>query len=359
VPVPAPVAKQKSRFWMMLFGVLAAILVGIGLFWAWNYLSNNLPLQDVQRTSTAEQHAFQLTLTVLSMVNVTQEPVETQPVIIPIVTQVLTNTPTETVFIPTMTFTPISATPMPTLGIGSQMTWEVDGMILVYVPAGPFLIGSKKGEEGAVFNEQPQRTVTLDAFWIDQTEVTNAMYALCVTAGACQPPLKMGSSTRVTYYNDAEFRNFPAIFVSWEDANTYCQWAGRRLPTEAEWEKAARGTDGWIYPWGNQLPVCDLTNYNYCVGDTSRVGNYLNGASPYGALDMAGNVYEWVADWYSRDFYQKGPSDNPHGPASGERRVTRGGSWTYGWERVRTAYRDYPLPTAKEHYIGFRCVASP
>ena len=184
-------------------------------------------------------------------------------------------------------------TPTPELSIGSTMT-GVDGMTLLYVPAGDFIMGSEDGGD----NEKPIHTVYLDAFWIDQTEVTNATYAMCVKDGMCYEPSSAWSHTRINYYGKSEYNNFPVIFISWNDASTYCSWAERRLPTEAEWEKAARGEKASTYPWGNNQPTKAFSNYNNAVGDTTEAGIYLPGASPYGALDMAGNVREWVEDWY-------------------------------------------------------------
>ncbi|MFQ5616237.1 MAG: formylglycine-generating enzyme family protein, partial [Anaerolineales bacterium] len=154
-------------------------------------------------------------------------------------------------------------------------------------------------------SEKPQREVHVDAFWIDQTEVTNGMYAYCVFEGNCEEISIGVSLTHADYYSNLSFGEYPVVNVTWEQAQTYCQWGGRRLPTEAEWEKAARGVDGRVYPWGDQPPMCNLASFgNYaageatCVQDITQAGTYPEGASPYGALDMAGNVWEWVADWY-------------------------------------------------------------
>jgi len=256
----------------------------------------------------------------------------------------------------------------PALGIGSTQISPIDGMVQVYVPAGSFQMGSDTGDS----REKPVHPVTLDAFWIDRTEVTNAMYALCVEAGKCPPPSSK-SYTRDSYYGDAQYDNYPVIYVSWDNATTYCEWAGRRLPTEAEWEKAARGTDGRTYPWGNDQPAGDLLNFadsntsfdwsdktvDDGYADTSPVGNYLDGASPYGAWDMAGNVWEWVNDWYDEAYYGSSPSENPQGPASGQYRVLRGGSWiSYDWF-VRAAYRVRGGPDYIDSFTGFRCARSP
>ena len=213
----------------------------------------------------------------------------------------------------------ITNTPTPELGIGSTMTGE-DGMNLLYVPAGEFTMGSEDGGD----DEKPVHIVDLDAFWIDQTEVTNAMYAKCEDAGVCDPPSQTNSSTRDSYYGDSEFDDYPVIYVSWDDAKSYCEWVNRRLPTEAEWEKAARGENAFIYPWGNNKPNTKLANYDRSVGDTTKAGSYPDGASPYGALDMAGNVQEWVNDWY--DAY---PGNTVGSSDFGTRyKVLRGGEWS-------------------------------
>jgi formylglycine-generating enzyme required for sulfatase activity len=255
--------------------------------------------------------------------------------------------PTEPIAVPE-TSTPSQNISPPT---SNTMLGE-DGATLVYVPEGEFIMGSNFGSD-----EQPTHTVYLDAFWIDQTEVTNAMYAKCMSAGACQPPLGNSSSTRSSYYGNSEFNDYPVIYVDWNQAKTYCAWAGRRLPTEAEWEKAARGTDGNIYPWGNDAPNNNLLNYNSAVGDTTEVGKYPGGKSPYGAYDMAGNVWEWVNDWYRENYYQSSPVSNPLGPESGQYHVVRGSSWydNYG---VRSAFRGQ-FDSMYGNILGFRCAVSP
>ncbi len=169
------------------------------------------------------------------------------------------------------------------------------------------MMGSEEGDE----DEQPVHEVTLDAFWIDRTEVTNAQFAGCVADGACQPPSETSSSTRDPYYGNDEFADYPVIYVSWNDASEFCEWAGGRLPTEAEWEYAARGPESFTYPWGNNGPSTSLLNFDTNVGDTSEVGSYPDGASWVGALDMAGNVWEWVNDWYDSGYYQNSPGENP------------------------------------------------
>jgi formylglycine-generating enzyme required for sulfatase activity len=256
-----------------------------------------------------------------------------------------------------------TATPR-TLQAGAAQARSQDGMVMVYVPAGSFKMGSANSDGEAYGDEKPQHTVTLNAFWIDRTEVTNAQYRQCVQAGACAAPSKSSSRTRNSYYGNSSFDNYPVVYVNWSQANAYCRWAGGRLPTEAEWEKAARGADGRKYPWGNGAPDCTKANYDgksgsgYCVGDTTRVGSYPAGASPYGALDMAGNVQEWLNDWYGQYYYSRSPAANPLGPDSGSMRVLRGGSWLV-WERfVRAAGRDVYVPSYAGDLVGFRCARS-
>ena len=252
-----------------------------------------------------------------------------------------------------------TATPesTPTLGVGSSMTSPADGMTLLYVPAGPFQMGSTEAE-GGYADEMPQHTVDLAAFWADKTEVTNAMYSLCVKAGACKPPRRNTSNVKDEYYTYTPYADYPVIWVNWSDAQAFCTWAGERLPTEAEWEKAARGTDGRIYPWGNQAPDGSRANFKYLVKDVTQVGQYPAGASFYGLLDMAGNVWEWTADWYGSKYYGQSPAEDPTGPATGTMRVLRGGSWVYEDSAMRAAYRYQRLPTVTNAEIGIRCVMS-
>ena len=228
-------------------------------------------------------------------------------------------------------------------------------MVQVYIPSGQFLMGSLETEAGAGKEEKPQHPVYLSVYWIDQTEVTNAMYLRCVREGVCRPPKETRSNTRPAYFDEPGFGNYPVIYVSWQDADTYCRWAGRRLPSEAEWEKAARGTDGRTYPWGEDPPGPGMANFNNQVGDTRAVGSYPAGASPYGALDMAGNVAEWVADWYDPDYYPVSPASNPTGPESGEFRVLRGGSWFNMARAMRAAFRLSNYPELQSDTLGFRC----
>ena len=246
---------------------------------------------------------------------------------------------------------------------GDPMTRSKDGMEMVYVPAGAFEMGSDDGAD----DEQPVHKVTLDGYWIDRTEVTNAQYQVFVSAKGHRAPTRCdwGEPT----YEDGNKSDHPVVCVSWDDASAYCEWAGGRLPTEAEWEKAARGTDGRVYPWGNEFD-CAKGNFDdettldeYVVPGgvdcdgyerTAPVGSYAAGASPYGALDMAGNVWEWVGDWYGA--YPGADQENPTGPATGEYRVLRGGSWSDNYPyALRGADRNVWRPGDTSYYLGFRC----
>jgi serine/threonine-protein kinase len=231
-------------------------------------------------------------------------------------------------------------------------------MVEIYVPAGDFLMGSSDADGMAYANEKPQHTVTLAAFWMDQTFVTNGKYARCVQAKACNTPRSFSSNLHDHYYGYAQYDDFPVINVTWNDAQAYCQWAGRRLPTEAEWEKAARGTDGRLYPWGNDPPTTDLADFGGKYWDVVKTGSYLDDASPYGVLDMAGNAWQWVADWYAPDYYLHSPAANPSGPEAGQNRVLRGGSYHYSETGIRSAYRFSKVPTYFDSETSFRCAQS-
>jgi formylglycine-generating enzyme required for sulfatase activity len=242
---------------------------------------------------------------------------------------------------------------------------------MVSVPAGPFQMGCDPAHNGGYIcytfdHELPLHTIYLDAYYIDKYEVTNAQYAQCVAAGACTAPANNSSYSRNSYYGNPTYDDYPVIRMDWYQANAYCSWAGKRLPTEAEWEKAARGSsDTRAYPWGDQPPTCSLANSrndatsSYCVGDTSQVGSYPSGASPYGAMDMVGNVEEWVNDWWQSDYYNVSPGSNPPGPASGTDKVLRGGDYFRSWRGVRATYRNsYDGPDYGGVSTGFRCVMS-
>jgi len=285
---------------------------------------------------------------------------------------------------------------------GQTWTRQHDGMTMVYVPAGEFQMGSMEPDvEFAMdvctkyhlgchvcnpgrdvckrewfLDEQPAHAVALDAFWLDQTEVTNAQYQRCVSAAACKPPAETGFYTRKAYYGDPAYANYPVVYMDWARAAAYCRWAGGssltgrrgRLPTEAEWEYAASGPDQRAFPWGDEF---DGSRLNFCdkncwvpgadtksddgFAETAPVGSFPSDASWAGALDMAGNVAEWTADWYNESYYGSSPARNPRGPRAGERRVQRGGSWGTEPIYAYAHYRSAELPDHTGIYAGFRC----
>jgi formylglycine-generating enzyme required for sulfatase activity len=184
------------------------------------------------------------------------------------------------------------------------------------------------------------------------------MYAQCVRDQVCLKPLIVASSTRANYYSSTEFADYPVMGVTYVDAKSYCEWSGRRLPTEAEWEKAARGLESNNYPWGNANPSCSVTNFQGCVGDTEKAGSYEAGASAFGVLDMAGNVFEWVSDHYQQTYYETSPLVNPEGPSDGTNQIARGGAWNSNDNIIRAANRTQMDAISFSNNVGFRCALS-
>ncbi len=219
-----------------------------------------------------------------------------------------------------------------------------DGAEMVLVPAGEFLMGTDNSGD-----QSPRHRVYLDAYYIDKVPVTNALYERFMRATSRHDP---------GYWSNTNFNGLtqPVVGVSWHDADAYCKWAGKRLPTEAEWEKAARGADGRKYPWGDQWDPSRANSDESKLGKTTPVGSYPGGASPYGALDMAGNVWQWVADWYDASYYRRSPERNPTGPESGQYyKVLRGGSWNNNPIGSRSSDRNLNPPGNRKGVIGFRC----
>jgi formylglycine-generating enzyme required for sulfatase activity len=237
----------------------------------------------------------------------------------------------------------------------TEITYD-KGVMMRLVPAGEFTIGSDSDSD----NRNLEHRVYLDAFYMDKYEVTNAQYAECMTAGVCAPPHFTKSDFRESYYGNLEYDQFPVIYVDWYMARAYCEtWRGARLPTEAEWEKATRGTDGRSYPWGEGIS-CEQANYDgdpdlasFCVGETSEVGSYESGQSPYGLYDIAGNVFEWTSSLPNAYPYDAG--DGREDLTRGGDHVIRGGSWNEDSNDLQVFYRSWLAPEYSENEIGIRC----
>jgi eukaryotic-like serine/threonine-protein kinase len=353
----APLSEKRSHRWVSgLGGILTLVLLGclalggLTLFgvWATQAYANRQVTPSVAFVETAPvvENLPQLTSETPFVILAT--PTEPEP----IRTEMPIATPTESAII------------------------SADGATWVFIPAGEFLMGSNPDPDPQKFwgAEAPQHPVYLKEYWIYQTEVTNVMYRACVDAQACPQPLKLSSRTRPDYFTNPLYDDYPVIYVTQPAASTYCRWIGGRLPTEAEWEKAARGTDGRLYPWGNHeiqnnlANFCDVgcphslvhlveSDFDDGYRDTAPVGSFPAGVSPYGLLDMAGNVLEWVSDWHDSSYYAVSPYENPRGPNTGTKHPFRGGSWFTGRAGLRAAARasggiDYATDT-----IGFRCAA--
>ena len=245
---------------------------------------------------------------------------------------------------------------------------EKTGARMVYVPAGSFRMGNDSGEP----DESPFHRVRLDAYFIDEFEVTNGQYAVCVDEGECQPPDRPGATLYQNYYRDPIYNDYPVIFVNWFHAEAFCSWRGARLPTEAEWERAAAfNADQGIrydYPWGDEfngefVNFCDVNcpiadrdpTFDDGYGDTAPVGSYPEGVSASSTYDMSGNVMEWVSDWYDSDYYEVSTETNPQGPLEGEFKSLRGGSWLSNQDEVRGSGRGSFNPTVSRANLGFRC----
>ena len=322
---PAP-QTRPTLFIFILLGLIVVCLgmgIGFGLVWLRNQVGSPLAMPVSATYSPIPSPSSSRTL---------------------LYTPILTPSPS-----PTPSYTPI-----PPLEAGATMISPVDGMVMVYVPEGEFLM-----------NSLPQYTAYLGAFWIDRTEVTNAMYADFLN--------EMGNQSEGgVLWLDADadgvlieqqgqvwqpkngFADHPVIEVNWYGAKAYCEWADRRLPTEAEWEHAARGRTGLTYPWGHSVG-CGLAQFSPCLGGLKPVGSFPDGASPYDVLDMAGNAAEWIADWYEIDYYDESPIVNPQNPVSGNFRLVRGGSWRKDVIDMRTYYRNQYPPNITRNDIGFRC----
>lgn len=351
---PQPPAKPKRA---LLYGGLALLLLVAG-FLVWQLGSNNSKAssQNPQTnlgSNLQEDAEYEDQIKDEAVVN-DLIPVESSPTVEPSATPEPSVTPEIT----------------STLGIGSTKVREIDGMEMVYVPEGDFEMGST-----LTADSQPVRNVFLDAYWIDKFEVSNGQYATCVEAGACTRPKHSLSFRRTAYYGNEEYLNYPVVYVDWYQAQDYCQWAGGELPTEAQWEKAGRGSDGRLYPWGNDEPSSSFANYEgKDSSETMKVGSKPKGASPYGALDMSGNVKEWIFDSY--EAYDSEELLNPKSTVPNENKVVRGGAYGKIYERcysygnwycyttrdqldgpsiVRLIDREKTSAGTSVYNIGFRC----
>jgi len=343
-------------------------------------------LFDKKGEELASQETWGVDLEVLPSTEVTTDSGLPQKTAKPI----LTPTPAPATATKAPTANP-TATPTPDW-TGRTLISAIDGMTALFIQPGDFIMGSRSGDSKADEDEKPQHTVFVRGFWIDEMEITNAMFARFVEetdyetdAERSGGSLVWSDKNEMVHTEAANWRHprgaesdiigldgHPVVQVSWNDARRYCSWAGRRLATEAEWEKAARGTTGSRYPWGSQEPAGHLSNFadvnlpvywaDESVDDgfryTAPAGRYPAGASLYGALNMAGNVYEWVNDWYGPDYYSLNEGTNPQGPKSGEVRVLRGGSWTSSGEYTRSAFRLAQAPAESTDAYGFRCAQS-
>ena len=384
-PQPAHLLPQASteqltpspsrRRWPLVVGLLALLLIGsLGLL---ALLRDEGPFAVARATETPTPTVVLTptampspTATATATATPTRTPTRTptstpspSPTTGATVAPTTSPTPTPTATgAPTPTETPVP-TPTPTPAPGQVVTRPPDGMAMRFVPGGSFPMGTDDDPD-AFPHEGPQHEVVLSPFWMDETEVTNAQYRYCVEAGACDPP-------RVsTAYDDPERADHPVVYVTWAYAVTYCSWLADEtglevhLPTEAQWEMAASwdpssGTK-YRYPWGDETPDPAWLNFNGSgLNRTTPAGSYPQGASPYGILDLAGNVWEWVADWYGQDYYSTPdlPLDPP-GPAYGSQCVMRGGSYGYGTRQARTTHRDAAGRDASGIGLGFRCVVS-
>lgn len=318
--------------------------------------------------------------------------------------QRITETPTETAQVVELTSPPgeeaVEITEAPNLApiaTETESIPSVDGAEMILIPAGEFFRGASSEDLDELANlcpncpldtledAQPQATIYLDAFWIDKNEVTNAQFTRFVDETGYRTSAERTDD--YSYVQDLDLRDFvytsdadwlrpqggnssilnhddrAVTQVSWQDAYAYCKWAGKRLPTEAEWEKAARGDDGRLFPWGDNPPNSSDLNFDFTSGTIVSVGRYPDGASPYGVLDMSGNVWEWVADYYTEDYYWDAPDNNPQGPTSGEGRVFRGGSWASEYDPyliyITTFFRLWNYDYISSDVLGFRCASSP
>lgn len=229
-----------------------------------------------------------------------------------------------------------------------------DGAEMVFIPAGSFIMGTD--DENAFPSSRPAHEVTIKDFWIDRYEVSNAQYAKCVKDKYCTEPKDFSSNTRSDYYKNEDYANYPVIHVNQYQAAAYCKWAEKRLPTEAEWEKAARGEQALLYPWGNELPDEIPSQINlFENGDTAPVDAFPEGVSPYGVYNMEGNVWEWTADQFDEFYYSVSPAADPLSVTGGNIYTIRGFSWSYPFSLLEISIRNSTYVMTQTYDLGFRC----
>lgn len=358
-------AERRARWRPVGFALGGLLLLAVGFFITRALASQPEPIQTpipVVPTFTRVPE---------TPVVATEVPTETVPTEEPQISEPVAETSEPVTEVPEVEATEVAATEVAATEVASTEVTATEvastipggmpaeivdsfGVPMVLVPEGNYMSGNENGD----IDEVPVNSIFLDSFYIDKFEVTNALYARCVNEGACRALRRIDSFTRSSYFGNPEFDNYPVVYVDWNMANAFCEWRGAKLPTEAQWEKAARGQDGRTYPWGEEID-CRRANYQggsaSCPGGTTMVGTYATGVSPYGAHDMAGNVWEWVADWYSEIYYQSIPAVNPLGPEDGQSKVLRGGSWADDAPDLRVSNRLRFAPNYINFNIGFRC----
>lgn len=355
--------KKQMNKKLIIFsgGFVFLIMLGFGF-------SKTLKKNDLAVIDSTDTPVF--TQTNISMDTITASPTAK---LISTEAKTLTFTPT-IVITPTLTETLImtsTTTSSSVLGIGSTIIREKDGMEMVYVPEGEFIMGSIYNSYVPIyiFSRDPNHKIYLEDFFIDKYEVNNGQYAEFLNKNGNQIESdsywfdSINGENKIIFENGEwkaldEYYNHPVAEINWYGAQSYCEWVGGKLPTEAQWEKAARGNDGRVFPWGNNIDS-NYLNYKYSyIGDTTQVGNYPLGKSYYGAMDMAGNVWEWVDDWFESDYYKNSPYENPLGPITGDKKGVRGGSWNNIEMLVLSTGRYSFIPNTSTKFIGFRCAFS-
>ena len=355
--------RRPMLTWVWTLGGLAVLVLAVGIA-ALVLVSRLAPTAVPIATSTSlpTATATPIPVSMSSVTSTPPPPTSVQPAAAVLPTLLPTSTP--------QAGAP-ALSPPADAQCGNTWARPKDGLTMVYVPAGGFLMGSEAGES----DERPVHSVYLDGYWIDRFEVTNAAFAPFVLETGHRTDADVagwGSIWQNGQWNRVDGLNWrhpnrpdeevsalmdhPVVQVSWNDAATYCEWAGGRLPTEAEWEMAAIGTTGWRYPWGNEL---NSTRLNAAGGGTVRVGSFESGRSPCGAYDMAGNVWEWVSDFYQSDYYNVSPGTSPQGPTTGTHKALRGGGWDPSGGDSRSADRGALAPDSRGNTVGFRCAWTP